>query len=226
MSHGSGPRSLFDAIEIVEAAILNGQALELCRRANPYGDKVQSRFQVWPLQLLHYDIAWYLIHQDCDNKHLAISRIDRLSDECFVSKDQRRSLDEQRRSLQQAHSLLENGWGLFLGKPQDQSQELRGKLEPVEIRVRFYPRVMAFIAEGALRHPTQELEEGPIDPTTRRPAFVDYLVKLPKRSVSEFSLWVHRFMGNAQVISPGWLVQEHLEAASRQVAYYTSNLDT
>ncbi|HEY9881797.1 MAG TPA: WYL domain-containing protein, partial [Leptolyngbyaceae cyanobacterium] len=202
MGRSSGPRSLFDAIDVVEDAILNGQALELHRRANLYGDSVQARFQVWPLQLLHYDIAWYLIHQDCSNSHLAISRIDRLSDECLAFKEPTRSLEEQRHSLQQAHTLLENGWGLFLGNPKEQAQELRGKLEPVNIRVRFYPRVMGFIAEGALRHPTQELEEGPPDPKTRKPAYMDYVVKLPQRSISEFSLWIYRFMGNAQVISP------------------------
>lgn len=226
MGQGSGPRSLFDALDIVEAAILNGQALELCRRANPYGDAVPHRLRVWPLQLLHYDIAWYLIYQECDRGHLALSRIDRLSDECRVCPEAIRSRDEQRRSLHQAHRLLENGWGLFLGDPSDQTQELQGQLDPIAIQVRFYPKVMAFITEGALRHPTQTLGAGPVDPITRRPTYVDYRVSLPKRSVAEFRLWVCRFLGNAQIISPHWLAQEHLAAAAQQVAYYTHPPDS
>jgi len=225
MSRGSGPRSLFDALDVVENAILNGQALELRRRANPFGDKVQMKFQAWPLQLLHYDIAWYLIYQYCEDGHLAVSRIDRLSDDYRVLSEQVRSLAEQQRNLTLAQGLLENGWGLLLGKPEDQRLELQGRLEPIEVRVRFYPRVMGFISEGALRHPTQAIEQGPKDPATNRPAFVDYIVQLPERSIQEFSFWVYRFMGQAQVISPEWLAKDHLEAASRQVAHYTETLN-
>jgi hypothetical protein len=221
MGRGLGPRSLLDALDVVEEAILNGQALELCRQANPFGDTVSTKFQAWPLQLLHYDIAWYLIYQYCNDNHLAVSRIDRLSDDYRVLTDRTRSLDEQRRNLKLAHELLENGWGLLLGKPEDQRLELQGKLEQIQVRVRFYPKVMGFIAEGALRHPSQKIQKGPLDPATRKPAYLDYIVTLPMRSIQEFSFWVYRFMGNAQVIAPDWLAQQHLEAASKQVAYYT-----
>lgn len=53
-----------------------------------------------------------------------------------------------------------------------------------------------------------------------RPAYVDYTVTLPPRSIKEFSLWIYRFMGNARVLSPKWLVEEHREAAEKQHALY------
>jgi hypothetical protein len=222
MGRGTGPRSLFDALELVEEAILQGQALELVRRANPFGSDAPTRFQAWPLQLLHYDIAWYLIYQYCENQHLAITRIDRISDDCRVVKGKSRRLEDQRRNLELAHELLEKGWGLFLGKPEAQRLELQGKLQPVEVRVRFYPKVMGFVLEGALRHPSQAIETGPVDSGTGQPAYVDYIVQLPERSIQEFSFWVYRFMGNVQVLAPDWLVEKHAEAASKQAAYYAS----
>ena len=218
----SGQRNLFDCLETLETTILNGQGVELSRKADPFSGRLYRTFQVWPLQILHYDIAWYLIHQNCDDNHLAISRIDRLDDTCTVLQAKSRSLSTQKRNLKFAHELLANGWGLFLGRPDEQRQELLGQLDLIDIRVRFYPKVMNFIAEGSLRHPNQKIEIGPKDPETRKAAYVDYLIQLPRRSISEFSYWVYRFMGNAQLLTPDWLVQEHREAAKRQYGLYVS----
>ncbi|MHC5827074.1 MAG: hypothetical protein ACYT04_67180 [Nostoc sp.] len=38
--------------------------------------------------------------------------------------------------------------------------------------------------------------------THSKPTYVDYIVKLPERSLEEFCRWVYRFMGNAQFMSP------------------------
>lgn len=85
--------------------------------------------------------------------------------------------------------MLEKGWGLFLGKADEQRLELEGKLDLIEVKVRFFPTVIDFILEGELRHPKQELEKGPIDSLTGKFVHVDYIVKLPPRSLQEFSWW-------------------------------------
>ncbi len=224
MGRGTGPRSLFDCLDEVEKAILNGQALRLCRRANPYGDMVPSQFKAWPLQLLHYDIAWYLIYQDCQDEHLAVARIDRLAEDYSEVPGLTRTLTNQRFALDQAHYLLGNGWGLFLGQPDAQRLELQGRLPLVEVRVRFYPKVMGFIAEGALRHLSQRLEPSSKDVETGKISYIDYVVKLPERSLQEFSFWVYRFLGHAQVISPESLVEQHHQAAQQQATRYNEPL--
>ena len=216
-----GDRNLFDCLDIVEAAITKGQKIRLHRKPSPWFESRGVSFDVWPLQLLYYDIAWYLIHQTCDNGHLAISRIDRLEDKCTILEPRGRSLTTQRRNLKLAHELLENGWGLFLGDPEAQQQEILGQLELVEVRVRFFPQVMGFIAEGPLRHPSQQIEPYPPGPLNRKAEYVDYVVKLPPRSLREFSFWVYRFMGQAQVRSPEYLVERHRQAVERQYVLYS-----
>jgi predicted DNA-binding transcriptional regulator YafY len=217
-------RNLFDCLDVVETAIVKGQKIRLRRKKNPWQDKVETSFEVWPLQLLYHDIAWYLIHQTCENGHFAVSRIDRLEDQCTVTDPKGRSLDTQLRNLKLAHELLERGWGLFLGKPEEQRQELRGQLELVEVRVRFFPQVLGFIAESPLRHSSQRIELYPPGSLSQKTQYVDYIVQLPPRSLKEFSFWVYRFMGNAQVRSPNSLVEEHRQAAQQQADRY-SNLD-
>ncbi|MHC5718588.1 MAG: hypothetical protein ACYTX0_42585, partial [Nostoc sp.] len=66
-------------------------------------------------------IAWYLLHEDCQNGHLAISRLDRFTEHFKLLDSKGRDSTEQWQSLQVAHQLLENGWGLYLGKQEEQS---------------------------------------------------------------------------------------------------------
>jgi hypothetical protein len=47
--------------------------------------------------------------------------------------------------------LLEKGWGLFLGKAEEQRLELEGKINLIKVKVRFFPTVIDFILEGELR---------------------------------------------------------------------------
>ncbi len=218
-------RNLFDSLDVVETAIIKGQKIRLHRKPSPWSNRPGESFEVWPLQLLYYDIAWYLIHQTCDNGHLAISRIDRLEDRCTILDAPGRSLAAQQRNLNLAHELLENGWGLFLGKPDEQRQEILGQLEMLEVRVRFFPEVMGFITESSLRHPSQRIETYPPGTLNQTTQYVDYVVKLPPRSLQEFSFWVYRFMGQAQVQSPKFLVEQHRQAANQQATLYAHKIE-
>ncbi len=217
-------RNLFDCLDVVETAITKGQKIRLHRKPSPWIDRPGESFEIWPLQLLYCDIAWYLIHETCENGHLAVSRIDRLEDRCTVLDTRGRSIAAQRSSLKLAHELLENGWGLFLGGPDEQRQELIGQLDMVEVVVRFFPQVMGFIAEGPLRHPSQRIEPYPSGPLNKKTKYVDYILQLPPRSLREFSFWVYRFMGQAQVRAPEYLVEQHRQAAQQQASLYMEKL--
>ncbi|MEH1903380.1 MAG: hypothetical protein V7L04_18690 [Nostoc sp.] len=87
------------------------------------------------------------------------------------------------------YRLLEAGWGLKLGSREDQQREILGELELVEVQVRFFSEVMEFIQKGEKRHPKQKIELG-TKGKNGKPTYVNYIVKLPKRSLEKFCRWV------------------------------------
>ena len=212
--------TLFHKLEIVETAIVRGQAIELYREKDYYGKGNVGFKQVWPLQLIYHDIAWYLICQYCDNGHLTVERVNRFTDYCEIIDPEGRGLAAQEQSLKIAHKLLKNGWGLFLGNPEQQQAELGGTLKLQKVKVRFFEKVVGFILEGDRRHPRQKIKEGRRD-SAGNLLYVDYWIDLPDRSLNEFSLWVNKYMEHVQVLSPPSLVEKHRQAARDLVARYS-----
>ncbi|MEG4588955.1 WYL domain-containing protein [Microcoleus sp. MOSTC5] len=204
--------TLFHKLDIVETAIVRGQAIELFRQSNYYGKSHLGFRQIWPLQLIYHDIAWYLICENYENGHLTVERVNRFTDHCKILDVEARGLAPQQQSLKIAHKLLKNGWGLFLGKPEQQKAELQGTLKLQKVKVRFFEKVVGFILEGDRRHPRQKIKEGPRD-SFGKVLYVDYQIDLPDRSLNEFSLWVNKHMENVQVLSPPSLVEKHRQAA-------------
>jgi WYL domain len=217
---GEYRNTLFHQLDIVEQAIVQGQAIEVYRNSDPYGRKRVGMMRVWPLQLIYYDRAWYLIYEYCENGLLAISRVNRFSDYCQFISLPARGLTAQEQSLQKAHKLLENGWGLYLGELEEQQSELQGKLPFEKVKVRFFGSVMAFILEGDRRHPRQKIRPGKKDAVTGDLTYVDYQVMLPPRALKEFILWVFKHANHAQVLSPPSLVEQHREAMRAAAARY------
>lgn len=221
MAKKENRHNLFHQLHLVEEAILQGQAIEISRSSDPYRGTKIGPIEVWPLQLIYYDIAWYLIYEYCSNNHLAIGRVNRFQDYCQILTTTGRSLSIQQQSLAKAHKLLENGWGLYLGELQEQQAELRGELQLENVKIRFFPTVIPFILEGECRHPKQKISLGPKDKLTGQPIYINYELPLPSRSLKEFSLWVHRHSDNAQVMSPPKLVEKHRQAAEALIKRYS-----
>ncbi len=211
--------TLFEKLEQLESAIIGGQVIEIYRSRNAYQKGITEFLNIYPLQLIYSDIAWYLLHEDCQNGHLAISRLDRFTEYFKLLDSKGRDSTEQWQSLQVAHELLENGWGLYLGQQEEQSLERRGKLSFVNVTVRFFPDVMVFIQEGEKRHKSQKISFGAKN-SDGKPSYLDYSLKLPPRSLAEFSRWVYRFMGSAQFLTPKELVEKHKQVAQELLARY------
>lgn len=211
MAKGKYRFTLFHHLKALETAILKGQLIELFHCRNPYAQAGQGYLSVYPLQLVYSDIAWYLLTEDSSNGHLAIVRIDRLSDHYQVLDAEGRGIKAQWHSLQIAHQLLEVGWGLHLGTVEEQQRERCGEMSPITITVRFFQPVLDFILEGECRHPSQEISKGP--KVDGKLSYLDYSITLPPRSLNQFCLWVNRFMENAQVMSPPELVEKCKKAA-------------
>jgi hypothetical protein len=222
---GENQNNLFHKIEAVESAIMNGQAIEIHRTKDSYGTGRIGYLQVFPLQLIYYDIAWYIIYEYCDSNHLAIRRVNRFTDYCKVLSAKSRSISEQHKRLQDAHKLREHGWGLYLGGVEEQKQELAGNSIFETVKVRFFPPVTDFIMEGERRHTRHKIIKGSKDKETGQPTYVDYVIKLPERSFKEFSLWVFRHMNHAQIMAPSKLVQVHRDAAQKLLARYLENTE-
>ncbi|KPQ33181.1 MAG: WYL domain [Phormidesmis priestleyi Ana] len=209
MNKGQYRHTLFHQLIGLETAIFQGQVVKLYRQRDPYSQINVGYIQVYPLQLIYVDIAWYLLYEDQSTQHLEVERVDRFSDFLTVVDPNGRGLPAQQQSLQTAHKLLSNGWGLYLGNAAEQSKERAGQLDYVEVWVKFFPPVMNFILEGDRRHPKQKVQKR----TKGQETHVDYKIKLPARSLNEFCYWVHRFMQYAQIISPQSLVEQHHQAA-------------
>jgi predicted DNA-binding transcriptional regulator YafY len=217
---GKNQNNLFHQLDLVEEAISCGQAIEISRGSDPYQKGNTGIIQIYPLQLIYVDIAWYVIFEYCSNGHLAIGRINRYKNYCKIINPIGRGLEMQQKSLAKAHKLLENGWGLNLGEFEEQQAELSGELTLIPIEVRFFPKVIPFILEGERRHNNQEITPGPKDSKTGQLAYVTYQIQLPPRSLSEFNLWVFRHLDNAQVISPPELVEFHRQSAQALMQRY------
>lgn len=226
MLRGQYRNTLFNKLPHIETAILQGQAIELYHCNHLYSLAQPRYVQIYPLQLIYSDIAWYLLHEDVITRHLAIVRLDRFSEYFATLSTSSRSLVLQRKSLNQAHRLLEAGWGVYLGSVEDQQLEILGKLSLVTVTVRFFSPVIEFILEGECRHPSQKIKHGHYNAATKQLEFVDYTIKLPPRSLKAFGQWINRFMESAIVVEPLDMAERHQNAAmalSKQYATYKEN---
>jgi predicted DNA-binding transcriptional regulator YafY len=219
IAKGKYRHTLFHCLETVENAIAQGQLIELYRQKDPYQQRI-GYMQVYPLQLLYHDIAWYLLYEEYETHYLAVERVDRFKDHCQIISTKQRHQQDQRESLKVAEKLIRAGWGIYLGQPEEQQLELEGKLPFESVKVRFFPPVTTFILEGECRHPSQKIIKGKQD-NNGEYTYVDYLVKLPRRSFNEFSRWVYRYMGHAEVLSPPDLVEKHRQAAQLLMSRYS-----
>jgi hypothetical protein len=217
--------TLYERIEMIENAIVTGQALEVSRSIDPYQQRFKGTLIIYPLQLIYKDIAWYLAYESCQDGCLALGRFNRFSGHCQVIQYKSRSLDQQRHSLKNVHKLLKNGWGLNLGDLESQKLELEGKSTLVPIKVRFFDPVSYFIQEGQARHPRQKLKNAKLDPKTKKLLSIDYHIDLPERSVNEFLWWVQRYLEYAQILSPSQLAERHYKSALALVEQYKNTKD-
>jgi len=146
--------------------------------------------------------------------------VNRFTDYCEIIDSEGRGLAVQEHHLKISQKLLKNGWGLFLGKPEQHQAQLQGQLKLEKVKVRLFEKVVGFILEGDRRHPRQKIKEGPRD-SFGNVLYVDYKIDLPDRSENEFSLWVNRYMDSAQVLWPPSLVEKHRQAARDLIDRYS-----
>lgn len=220
MAQGAYRHTLFHCLDTLETAIWRGQVIEISRTHTPYSGKNLGRQVVWPLQLIFYNVAWYLLYQDCRSHCLIVGRMNRFADHCQRQPQPGRGLAAQRAALQQAHQLLAQGWGLNLGTATAQTQELQGQLPLTRVKIRFFHPASKIILEGEQRHPRQSLRSSRQHRDDGMPVFVDFTLKLPPRSLPEFMIWVRKYGSDAIVLRPAHLAAEHRYQAQRLLERY------
>lgn len=217
---GNVQNTLFYQLDNIEDAILTGKAIEISRFSDPYGSGQIGLVQIWPLQLIHFDIAWYLLYESCQTGQLIIGRMNRYRD-YFRLLTPTRSIQQQYDNLQKAHQLLNQGWGLNLGTLAEQQQEIAGKLPFEFVHVRFFYPATNFILEGERRHISQKINS--IKDEYGKILYVDYKINLPSRSLNEFMIWVNKYLDLAQVLSPPELMKKHYQSACQLVERYQNS---
>lgn len=209
--------TLFHQLATVEQAIIQGIPLEL----HPH--RKSTCQHLYPLQLIYQDVAWYLLCEDWQDGHLMTYRMDRLTNYAKPLEATGRGLEAQRASLAVAHQLLENGWGLFLDDREPQRLERAGELPLQTVKVRFFDQAIPLILEGDRRHAKQKIIKGKLDPETGNLSHVDYVVKLPERSLQEFGWWLNRYLDHAIVLTPSSLRQTHRDRAMKLLQRYAES---
>ncbi|MBF2055662.1 MAG: WYL domain-containing protein [Cyanobacterium sp. T60_A2020_053] len=209
---GNNQHTLYHHLSALEQAIIKGQAIEISRKKDYYNQGHVGIEIVIPLQLIYYNIAWYLIYENCANGQLIMGRVNRFSDYFRLLSSAGRNIEAQKESLRKVEQLLTNGWGLNLGNLEEQELELRGKLTLEKIKVRFYPPVADLIIEGDLRHPKQTMKVHK-DKSNSQTLFTDYMINLPPRSLNEFLIWLQSYGSCVEVISPLHLRERHQQGA-------------
>jgi hypothetical protein len=205
--------TLFHYIPQLEEAILKGQPIQVSRKDDFY-NQTQPNIgpeEIIPLQLIYYNISWYLLYESCQNNQLIMGRINRFKDYYKLLSSAGRNIKAQEESLKKANKLLTNGWGLNLGSLDEQTKELQNQLIFTKIKVRFYPPVCFFIIEGELRHPKQKIKIKKDD--YGQVIYADYLISLPPRSLNEFRFWLQSYGASVEVIAPESLRQIHRQNA-------------
>ena len=220
---GNNQKTLYHHIPSLEEAIIKGQAIEISRKKDPYNQGNIGIEIIIPLQLIYYNIAWYLVYENCANGHFIIGRLNRFSDYFRLLSPAGRNIQAQKECLKNVEQLLTNGWGLNLGNLEEQQLELKGKLTLEKIKVRFYPPVSNFILEGDLRHSKQKIKVTK-DNYNNQILFVDYFISLPPRSLNEFLFWLQSYGSCVEVIYPENLRDRHKEGAIDLFQRYFSPL--
>jgi predicted kinase len=210
-------------LQVVEDAMDKGELLEVKRLpgATFPGETVEI-FQIWPLQLVFHQIAWYLGCEYHSAKRQGLLRFERM-DRLFLNRRHcaTRSRQDQLAALDCLHKLQDLSAGIFLGNdPHLQKQilsrhpEERCKAE-ITLELWFSDRIFPFVSEGTRRFKRQHMS--PRMSGSSRPKSIFNLpptgnsqfphrlkVVLPRWSLEDVDLkrWILGFGGEVLVVSP------------------------
>ena len=186
-----------DLMDHLRGPLLRGQVVEVLQRPSPWTpDEPAKRQRLYPLQFVFHDVAWYLLAEDLAARKFVTLRLDRLHPAITVEDGPGRGEAAQARRQTEARTVLRRGWGMAM-PDHDPHGKLRAPVERFELR--FVPGAARFVAEGPLRHVSQQVRreadgtlvfavELPVDPTV----------------VFQFRRWVLSWGAGVAPVEPAW----------------------
>lgn len=236
--------SLALKVEELEEAIFAGKLVELnrLRGVGRYTPTPEPPFLAYPLQIMFYNIAWYLGFERKDNGLFGFERLDRLY--FGHPQTETRDLPTQKNSLKTLQQLYQSSAGIYLGYNQQQQQDYlsknKHKLAAAQITVEMWcnDNIFRFISEGTNRFPLNQLKMSPrihdhfkrkTSPFTLKQTedavFPHrFQVTLPLWSLDDFELfrWIIGFGAQVKVVQPPQLIEKIQNAAKAISALYPS----
>jgi predicted kinase len=246
------PLSLTHCTEEVEQAIQTSQSLWI-RRLHGTGRFHQdddTAYEVLPIQIVFYNIAWYLGYERLQDYLLEFYRLDRLMLEPIGTGFTPRCYprDYQLAKLEQLNRLQRGGYGVFLGSnPQEQqcflSSDPKARNRVMEtLELWFTDEMFRFVSEGTQRFPgirmssrnplgvamtTAEKQEVFTLKRTPDPDFPHRLkAQLPCWTLQhsiDLQSWILGFAGQVRVISPKYLAVQISQKAQEIEQVYRNN---
>ena len=186
-----------DVMTYLREPLLEGRpvALELCR--TPWAKKPgRPRFEVYPLQFLFHDVAWYLLAERVDTRTFMVLRVDRIHPAIQPLDAGVRGPEVQATRQALGRAVLRQGWGMAMPRHTPEGALSRPL---TSFKLRFSPRVAPFIAEGVLRHEVQRFR-------SLADGDMSFSVGLPPDPavVFQFRRWVLTWGQSVEVVGPAW----------------------
>ena len=227
----------------LETAIQNSEVVELRRLIGTgrFPQDTNAPFEVLPLQIVFYNIAWYLGYQRLDDQLFQYERLDRLTAR-FTGRSHSRSYQKQ--ALEQLNVLQQSSYGLFLGISAEIQQQflssdsVQQSLAKATLELWFNTVMFKFVSEGTQRFAeiqmssrkplgismsTAEKQKIFTLQETGDPQFPHRLrAKLPCWSIASVDLqsWILSFAGQVKVVAPESLAIEITNMATATLAVY------
>ncbi len=187
-----------DVMDLLREPLLHGQkvGLEMCRTPWSRKRKARRQFDLYPLQFLFHDVAWYLLAEDARCREFVVLRLDRIHPALAILDGHARGSEAQAARQALARSVLRHGWGMAM-PAHDARGQLTTAVETFELR--FAPHVAGFIAEGEFRHATQRVRQLP-------DGAMSFAVELPRDPavVFQFRRWILTWGRSVEVVAPPW----------------------
>jgi predicted kinase len=219
----------------LEQAIRSRQIIQLHRifGTGRFPQDRESIVSVIPLQIIFYNIAWYLGYQRSDNLLFQFERLDRLSADFSEETIELKVWQRLHKQLEQLRSA---SYGLFLGlQARDQQDFLSSvKRSSVEVHLElwFDDAMFKFVSEGTQRFPKLAMSprQSPMSDLEKRdiftlsgtgdPQFPHRLVAtVPKWSIDgsiDLMTWLLGFGGQMRVVAPDRL-RDRLFSKAREI---------
>jgi hypothetical protein len=240
--------ALINTLDRLEQEIEQGQCLALKRfpGVGRYPTEPEEFFLVWPVQIVFYNIGWYLGYEIAEGPKkglLGFTRLDRVFRGTVET--QHRDRKAQERACQHLEQLFKASGGLFLGEnPTHQHQWLSGKpaqRQAIKVMLELWctDRAFGFMSEGDQRFPADQMQFSPrladadrssnpqlfcLDPTGDSVHPHRLQVELPYWALDGVDLqrWIWGFKEEVRVVSPEGFVEEFRQKLGTMTEFYST----